>query len=149
MEYCSHIWGAAAPTTLKILDSIQRKAVRLIDHPFLTRKLPSLAHRRAVGDLSLFYRYYHGLCSEELSSIVPPLDKPNRATRRTSHMHPFTVQLPTHRTSSVSRTFIPRVSRLWNQLPAHAFPQDRNLQSFKSRINRLNLTSNPVTPTVR
>jgi len=149
MEYCSHIWGSASPSTLKILDSIQRKAVRLIDDPNLTGRLPSLAHRRAVGDLSLFYRYFHGLCSEELSSIVPPLDSPNRDTRRTSHMHPFTVQLPTHRTSTFSRTFIPRVSRLWNQLPVHVFPPVPSLQSFKSRVNRLNLTSFPSTLTVQ
>nr|CAH7754369.1 unnamed protein product [Callosobruchus chinensis] len=31
LEYCSHIWGAAAPTTLSILDAVQRRAIRLID----------------------------------------------------------------------------------------------------------------------
>nr|CAH7747933.1 unnamed protein product [Callosobruchus chinensis] len=30
LEYCSHIWGAAAPTTLSILDAVQRRAIRLI-----------------------------------------------------------------------------------------------------------------------
>nr|CAH7714899.1 unnamed protein product [Callosobruchus chinensis] len=36
LEYCSHIWGAAAPTTLSILDAVQRRAIRLIDDPALT-----------------------------------------------------------------------------------------------------------------
>nr|CAH7743620.1 unnamed protein product [Callosobruchus chinensis] len=27
LEYCSHIWGAAAPTTLSILDAVQRRAI--------------------------------------------------------------------------------------------------------------------------
>nr|CAH7762053.1 unnamed protein product [Callosobruchus chinensis] len=31
LEYCSHIWGAAAPTTLSILDVVQRRAIRLIE----------------------------------------------------------------------------------------------------------------------
>nr|CAH7715024.1 unnamed protein product [Callosobruchus chinensis] len=31
LEYCSHIWGAAAPTTLSIFDAVQRRAIRLID----------------------------------------------------------------------------------------------------------------------
>nr|CAH7733826.1 unnamed protein product [Callosobruchus chinensis] len=57
LEYCSHIWGAAAPTTLSILDA-------------------PLTHRRAVGDLSLFYRCSNGFCSSELTSIIPPLDAP-------------------------------------------------------------------------
>ena len=72
LEYRSHVWGAAPPSTLSILDSIQRKAIRLIDDPVLTGRLPSLAHRRAVGGLSLFYRYFHRLCLEELASIIPP-----------------------------------------------------------------------------
>nr|CAH7716766.1 unnamed protein product [Callosobruchus chinensis] len=32
-EYCSHIWGAAGPTTLPILDAVQRRAIRLIGDP--------------------------------------------------------------------------------------------------------------------
>nr|CAH7712719.1 unnamed protein product [Callosobruchus chinensis] len=30
MEYCSLILGAGAPTTLSILDAVQRRAIRLI-----------------------------------------------------------------------------------------------------------------------
>ena len=80
LEYCSHVWGAAPLSTLSILDSIQRKAIRLSDDPVLTERLPSLAHRRAVGDLSLFYRYIHRLCSKELASIIPPLAVRSRVT---------------------------------------------------------------------
>nr|CAH7746964.1 unnamed protein product [Callosobruchus chinensis] len=72
LEYCSHIWGAAAPTTLSILDAVQRRAIRLIGDPALTCHLQPLSHRRAVGDLSLFYRYSNGFCSSELTSIIPP-----------------------------------------------------------------------------
>jgi reverse transcriptase-like protein len=148
LEYCSHIWGMASPTTLSILDSIQRRAVRLINDPSLTERLPSLAHRRPVGDLSLFYRYFHGFCSEELSSIIPPLTVPNRETRGAARMHPYTVQLDRPRTSHFVRSFIPRVSRMWNLLPAEVFPSPPNLQVFKSRVNKLPLTSLKTT-TVR
>ena len=47
LKYCSYVWRAAPPSTLGILDSIQRKAIRLIDDPVLTERLSSLAHRRA------------------------------------------------------------------------------------------------------
>nr|CAH7757569.1 unnamed protein product [Callosobruchus chinensis] len=50
LEYCSHIWRAAAPTTLSILDTI-----RLIGDLTLTCHLKPLSHRRAVGDFSLYY----------------------------------------------------------------------------------------------
>ena len=135
-------------TIISILDSIQRRAIRLIDDPVLAGRLPSLAHRRAVIDLSLFYRYFHRLCSEELASIIPPLAVRNRVTRGVVHMHPYTVQLQKLRTSHYSRSFIPRVSRLWNLLPADVFPSSPNLQSFKSRVNRLHLPSLQI-PMVR
>nr|CAH7738020.1 unnamed protein product [Callosobruchus chinensis] len=48
LEYCSHIWGAAAPTTLSILDAVQRRPVRLIGDPALTCHLQPLCHRRGV-----------------------------------------------------------------------------------------------------
>nr|CAH7730562.1 unnamed protein product [Callosobruchus chinensis] len=54
LEYCSHILGAADPTTLSILDAVQRRAIRL--DPALTCHLQPLSHRRAVGNLTLFYR---------------------------------------------------------------------------------------------
>nr|CAH7767429.1 unnamed protein product [Callosobruchus chinensis] len=90
LEYCSHIWGAAAPTTLSILDAVQGRAIRLIGDPALTCHLQLLSHGRAVGELSLFYRYSDGFCSSELSSIIPPLSKPaicTRTPRRSFFIH--------------------------------------------------------------
>nr|CAH7752637.1 unnamed protein product [Callosobruchus chinensis] len=48
LEYCSYIWGAAAPTTLSILDAVQRRAIRLIGDPALTCHLQPLAHRNGI-----------------------------------------------------------------------------------------------------
>nr|CAH7720997.1 unnamed protein product [Callosobruchus chinensis] len=69
LEYCSHIWGAAAPTTFSILDAVQSRAIRLIGDPALTCHLQPLSHRRAVGDLSLFYRYSNGFCSSKAAIL--------------------------------------------------------------------------------
>nr|CAH7762420.1 unnamed protein product [Callosobruchus chinensis] len=57
LEYCSHIWGAAAPTILSILVAVQRQTIRLIGDTTLTCHLLPLLYRRAIGDLALFYRY--------------------------------------------------------------------------------------------
>nr|CAI5851059.1 unnamed protein product [Callosobruchus analis] len=72
LEYCSHVWDCAPKYSLKLLDSIQNRAIRLIDAPNLTKDLHSLAHRRRVVGLSLFYRFYHGRCSSELAQIITP-----------------------------------------------------------------------------
>nr|CAH7730650.1 unnamed protein product [Callosobruchus chinensis] len=91
----------------------QRRAIRLIGDPALTCHLQPLSHRRAIGDLSLFYRYSNGFSSSELTSIIPPPSKPTRCTRGASSSHPKAVVLHTSRTERYDRTFIPRVSRAW------------------------------------
>nr|CAI5831943.1 unnamed protein product [Callosobruchus analis] len=68
-KYCFHVWGCAPKHSLKLLDSIQNREVRLIDAPNLTKDLHSLCHRRRVASLFLFYRFYHGRCSSELSQM--------------------------------------------------------------------------------
>nr|CAH7763786.1 unnamed protein product [Callosobruchus chinensis] len=71
-----------------MLDAVQRRSIRTIGDPALTCHLQPLSHRRAVGNLSLFYWYSNGLCSSELTSIIPPLFKTARSTRGTSSSHP-------------------------------------------------------------
>nr|CAH7761722.1 unnamed protein product [Callosobruchus chinensis] len=139
LEYCSHIWGAAVPTTLPILDAVQRRVIRLIGDPALTCHLQPLSHRRAVGELSLFYRYSNGFCSSELTSIIPQLSKPAGCTRGTSS-HTNAVVLHTSRTERYDRTFIPRVSRAWNGLPGDVLVEPASVGLFKSRVNKLPLT---------
>jgi hypothetical protein len=141
LEYCSHIFAGAPDNSLKILDGIQRKAIRLIDDPALTSNLQSLGHRRAVGSLSLFYRYYFGLCSSELQEIIPRPIIYRKTTRKATNLNPYLVSIDRCRTSSHATSFIPRTAVLWNKLPLDVFPLSRNLQQFKSRINRLELTS--------
>ena len=148
LEYCSHVWGAAPPSTLSILDSIQRKAIRLIDDQVLSGRLPSLVHRRAVGDFSLFYRYFHRLCSEGFGSIILQLAFRSRVTREALHIHLYTVQLQKPRISHYLRSFVAKVSRLCNLLPSGIFPSSPNLQFFQSHINKLPLPSFQ-TPTMR
>nr|CAH7747789.1 unnamed protein product [Callosobruchus chinensis] len=50
LEYCSHNWGAAAPTTLSILDAVQMKAIRLISDPASSNHLQPLSHGRMVEE---------------------------------------------------------------------------------------------------
>nr|CAH7763996.1 unnamed protein product [Callosobruchus chinensis] len=137
LEYCSHIWRAAVPTTLSILDAVQRRAIRLIGDPALTCRLQPLSERCAVADLSLFYRYSNGFCFSELTSIIPPLSKLSRCTHGTSH--PKAVVLHTSRTERYDRTFDPRVSRVWNGLPGDVLVERASVGLFKSRVNKLPL----------
>ena len=126
---------------IHLLDRVQSKAIRLIYNPSLTNSLQSLSHRRLVADLSIFYRYFHGHCSQEVKNFIPDPVRRVRTTRSSTNSHPFQVTLPNPRTQSHKSSFIPRTSQLWNSLPPTTFPDSYNLSSFKSNINRLDLIS--------
>nr|CAH7749515.1 unnamed protein product [Callosobruchus chinensis] len=134
LEYCSLICGAAAPTTLSILDAVQRRVILHISELALTCHLQPLSHRRAVGDLSLFY-LSTGLCSSELTSIIAPLSKLAELPS-----HPRVVVLHTSRTERYDRTFVPRVFRAWNGLRGDVLVEPASVDLFKSRVNKLPLT---------
>ena len=141
LQYCSHVWGGAPKSSLHLLDRVQSKAIRLIYNPNLTNSLQSLSHRRLVADLSIFYRYFHGHCSQEARNIIPDPVRRVRTTRSSTHSHPFEVTLPYSRTLAHKSSFIPRSSQLWKSLPPTTFPESYNLSSFKSNINKLDLIS--------
>ena len=131
----------APKSSLHLLDRVQSKAIRLINNPNLTNSLQSLSHRRLVADLSIFYRYFHGHCSQEIKNIIPDPMRRVRTTRSSTHSHPFQVTLPNPRTLAHKSSFIPRTSQLWNSLPPTSFPESYNLSSFKSNVNKLDLVS--------
>ncbi|XP_045459271.1 uncharacterized protein LOC123669724 [Melitaea cinxia] len=70
VEYCSHLWAGAPQYQLHPFDSIQRRAIRIVDDPKLTDDLEPLSIRRDVGSLCVFYRLYNGECSEELFDMT-------------------------------------------------------------------------------
>ena len=133
MEYCSPVWGGGGGVALALLDRLQNRACRLINNPLLTSNLPSLQLRRDVASLSLFYRYYHGHCSEELFSIIPPPIARRRVTRNMEIAHGCSLDPPTCRLSTFQNSFLPRMVKLWNSLTQSCFPGDYNLQLFKQR----------------
>nr|CAH7735215.1 unnamed protein product [Callosobruchus chinensis] len=61
LVYCSHIWGAAArtPTTLPILDAVQRRAIRLIGDPALTCYLQPLSPACSLHTFQAYVKERH------------------------------------------------------------------------------------------
>jgi hypothetical protein len=94
MEYGSPLFAGCSSYALHLLDSVQNKFIRLVNNPALTDCLSSLSSRRDVSSLCLFYRYFHGHCSEKLHSLIPPLPTFNRSIRFASASHDFVVEIP-------------------------------------------------------
>ena len=111
LEYGSHLWRGASKHSLATLDEIQKRSIKLIGDPALTNSLDSLARRTTSSALSLYYRYYHGVCSVEMKSIITPKAVFTRNTRFSNAQHPFAVKLDKNRTSAFANSFIPMTSR--------------------------------------
>ena len=143
MEYCCHLWAGASHRSLSALDSVQHRLKGLVG-PDLYSTLQPLSHRRDVASISLFYRYFHGKCSTELHSLVPPLRVFRRQTRYSNDCakHPFFLQIPKSHHKFHETSFIPRTTKLWNSLPPEAFPDEYNINKFKSNANKFLLTLN-------
>ncbi|CAH2243564.1 jg12875 [Pararge aegeria aegeria] len=72
MEYCSHLWDGSAKYQLDALDSVDRRARRLIGNNLVVSRLQSLEHRRKVACLAVFYKIHFGECAQELFDLVKP-----------------------------------------------------------------------------
>ena len=92
-----------------------------------------------VTSLSLFYQYFHDRCSDELSSLVPPVRQFQHVTRFPPNSHLFTVNVPVSK-SFYSNSFFPRTSVLWKSLPSTCSPSEYNLQTFKANVHSHFLT---------
>lgn len=132
LEYNSHLWAGAPPSSRIIIDRIQRRALKIANSD---EELDSLDHRRTVGAVVLFYRYYNGRCSDEISSIMPRAIDFDPRLRSTSHRNRFSVCIDLSRTDRFRNSFIQRTSRLWNLLPDNVFPAVYNVYLFKQNVN--------------
>ena len=139
MEYCCQVWAGAPSCKFELLDKVQKRICRTVG-PSLAASLEPLAHHRNVASLSLFYRYYFGRCSSELTQLVPLPYSRRRSTCYSDRLHNFSVIIPRCYKDVDVNSLFPRTARLWNSLPIECFPLTYNLTGFKSRSNRHLLT---------
>ena len=136
MEYCCHVLAGTPSCYLKLLDKLQKRICRTVG-PSLVVSLEPLAHHQSVASFSLFYRYYYGKCSPELSQLVP-FPYWARSTGYSDRLHDCSFTIPRYYSDVYVNSFFPHTGRLWNSLPTECFPL--TYDGFKSRINRHLLT---------
>ena len=120
MEYVSSVWMAASETSLGRLDVIQRRAVKIIamQEASLSRNTTQpLAHRRQVGELTLFHQIYLGYAPTQLSNMLPPPPVSVKSHQASTSHHTAAVAIPPSNTAGHKRTFLPTASHLWNEIP--------------------------------
>ncbi|KAG0711866.1 hypothetical protein GWK47_019692 [Chionoecetes opilio] len=151
LEYAALSWMSCAASHTRRVDSIQRRALRLVDaadpadppdppaqfEP--VSPLDSLEHRRDVAALVVFHKaQVQGV--PHLAGLRQPPKIATRSTR-TVLTSGDAVEVPRSRASQHQRTFVGRVSRMWNIFTA-AVPhiQEMNTQSVKLAANRWRLS---------
>ena len=114
--------------SLCLLDRLQSKAIRLVNNPNFTKSPQPISHPRLVGDLSIFYKYFHGHCFQKIGETIPVPLRRVWTTRSSTHSHPFQVSLPNPRPLSRKSSFFPRACNLSNVLPSSSssFPECNN-----------------------
>ena len=125
---------------MELLDKLQKQIFRTVG-PSVAASLESLAHRRNVASLGLFYRYYFGRCSSELGQLVPLPYSQGRSTCYSDTLHDFSVTIPRCYKDVYVNSFFPCTARLLNSLLIECFPLTYGLNGFKPRINRHLLTA--------
>ena len=127
-EYCSAVWSSAADSHLKLLDRNLNVIKFLIPDLHI-----NLWDRRSVSSLCMLYKIYHNL-EHPTHSDLPSLYRPSCNTRNAINLNGLAFSFVMFNTAQFSKSFIPSVTRLWNDLPSQIV-ESLELQNFKLGSN--------------
>ena len=127
-EYCSPVWSSAADSHLKLLDR-NLNAIKFLIPDLHT----NLWHRRSISSLCMLYKIFHNP-EHPMHSDLPNLYRPLRYTRGALNANSLAFSFVRFNTAQFSRSFIPSMTRLWNELPSQVV-ESLKLQSFKVGAN--------------
>ncbi len=136
LEYGVEVWSPKLKRNIRLLESVQRRATKLIpeisDLPYEERlkhlKLPSLVYRRHRGDVIQVFKYMNNIW-ETSDELLTQLDE----SRTRGHSH----KLYKERWEAAVRGqfFSIRVVNLWNSLPDYVI-NSKDVQSFKVALDK-------------
>ena len=122
LEYSSTVWSPHAETLIKKLEMTQRRAARFILHRYHRTSsvglmledlhLQTLAERRRIADLMMFYKIHHNIVAISMpATLVPKMNQPSR----NENSQAYHIQGSTREYHRMS--FYQRTARVWNSLP--------------------------------
>ena len=138
LEYAQAIWSPHLRKHINMIENVQIRATKLVDglrtldysERLKHLDLPTLAYRRARGDMIEVYKHFHAYDP----SILPSSFQPKT---RTSRKHSFQLHNLLHRDGTrgiQSNSFYYRTAKTWNNLPKEVVDA-RNLNSFKNLLD--------------
>jgi len=144
LEYTQPAWSPHLRKHIKMLESVQIRATKLVDgfksldYAERLEKLdiPTLMHRRERGDMIQVWRHFRTYDQSTLS----PNFRPTRANRK--HRYQLTWNRPKDGTKGIqANSFYFRVAKTWNNLPVKVVEAE-TVDTFKARLDEA-WTNNP------
>ena len=140
LEYGNLIWGPFYAGDKKSVESVQRRATKLIpqlrEKPYEERlqalDLPSLEYRRNRGDMIQCFKIFNGLVRmkvDDLFTLVPPA-----ATRSSTFGHHLRILRGKATNRTRTNAFSQRVIKNWNDLPKNVV-EATSLNDFKNKLD--------------
>lgn len=136
LEYGNAIWGPFFIGDAKKVESVQRRATKLIpelkNQPYESRlrklNLPSLVYRRKRGDMIQVYKIFNGMVRVNPEDLFVP--------SRFEHTRGHHQRISKEKATKVARTnaFSQRVINDWNSLPEYVVKAE-SLNNFKNRLD--------------
>ena len=136
LEYCIHVWGPQYRIDVRLLESVQRRAAKMIqglEHISCEDRLKdlglfSMEKRRLQGDLIAAFQYLKGAYKQKGSKPFERVD-----TSRTRG-NGFKVKEGRFRLDVRGKFFTRRVVRCWSGLPREVVDAP-SLEVFKARLD--------------
>ena len=136
LEYGNVIWGPHYRMDMKSVESVQRRATKLI--PELREKtyqerlkalrLPSLVYRRRRGDMIVMYKIQHGMLRVDSTDLFTPLEFSR------TRGHQYRVYRGGATKQQRKSSFSQRVVNDWNNLPNYVVDAP-SLDVFKKLLD--------------
>ena len=146
MEYANIVWTNCTNEQLNSIENLQLSAIRVItggiggtSHNTLYQECrwETTFSRREKKQLNVYYKMVNHETAQYLIDILPPT-KQSLTNHNLRNKHDRVI--PTSRTVLYSNSFIPSITRKWNDLPME-IKQCGSLTEFKSKTKS---KSNPI-----
>ena len=136
LEYANDVWSPRLKRNVHALESIQRRATKLIPHltnlsyeERLTKlKLPTLVYRRNRNDMIQVFKYVHNIWKCNDNNFLEVV--PDQRTRG----HQYKLYKNRWESAVRGQFFTNRAVNLWNELPDEVTNAE-TVNSFKERLD--------------
>ena len=141
LEYGNVIWGPFYALDRKAVESVQRRATKVIpelkEEPYTEQlralDIPSMEYRRSRGDMIICYKIFNGFVRMNADEMFRPV--PSSGTRSATFGHHQRIMRQQAHSRARANSFSQRVIKDWNSLPIEVV-EASSINDFKNKLDK-------------